>query len=102
MSPLSSQVNISEGVFESLVSILSEYLDDLREKLSQEFEIAMKRHRGDIDSACNAHVAEIKMLHEKLKATKEEYIVTEGRLTCRKTDRRPRRETTASRSTIHA
>lgn len=75
------QIDIAEGVFESLVAIMSEYLDDFRGKLSQEFEIAIQRHRDDIDAACNAQVAEIQMLNDELKVTKEECIIAEGRLT---------------------
>ena len=75
------QVDIAEGVFESLVSIMSDYLANFKSELSQQVEISLERHRDEFDSAMNVQTAEIQILTDDLKASKQQCVILEGRLT---------------------
>lgn len=75
------QVQIAEGVFESLVGVMSHYLDDYRSKLARDVEVALERDRDEAEAAMNFQAHEISILTEELRITKEKYQIIEGRLT---------------------
>ena len=75
------QQEIAEGVFDTLFSIMGDFLDDQKNKLSQQFEVSLQRHRDEFDAALNEQNAEISLLNEDLKDTKDQLRIMEGRLT---------------------
>ena len=75
------QILIAEEVFGSLVGIMSDYLTDFKDKLSHQMEVALQRHRDEVDAAMNMQAKEVELLNEELKASREQCVIMEGRLT---------------------
>lgn len=75
------QAAIAEGVFESLVRVMNDYLANFTSKLTEQVETAIERHKDEIDLAMNVQAQEIAMLTEELNSVKECNLILEGRLT---------------------
>jgi len=75
------QATIAEGVFESLVRVMSDFLQDFTSKLTDQVETSLQRHKDGIDCRMNMQVKEIELLTEELNCTKDYTRILEGRLT---------------------
>jgi hypothetical protein len=75
------QVDIAEGVFESLVDIMSGYLKEFKDDFAAEMQVSLQRHNDGVELAMSVQEKELVTLTKSLKSAQQHNVILEGRLT---------------------
>jgi hypothetical protein len=75
------QAEIADVVFEGLLGIMNDYLNDFEVKLSNRMNVAQRSQKDEYEAALNRQTKEIEMMGEELNMVREQNVILEGRLT---------------------
>ncbi len=71
----------ADCVFDNLVEVMSGYLEKFKDNLVKQMDKALQSKYDDLQLALNVQTEELEMMAKELEATKEQQVITEGRLT---------------------